>query len=114
VAIVSRENSEHYRWGGGCDGWHLLKSSGLSVIEERVPPGASEVNHYHATAQQFFYILCGEATVEFEQRRVRLGPQQGIAVPPRTAHRLCNESDSELRFLVISSPPSHGDRVVVA
>ena len=38
MAAISKKNSEHYAWGGVCDGWHLLKSPVLSVIQERVPP----------------------------------------------------------------------------
>jgi hypothetical protein len=33
-----------------------LQESNLSVIEERMPPGASEVRHFHTNAQQFFFI----------------------------------------------------------
>jgi oxalate decarboxylase/phosphoglucose isomerase-like protein (cupin superfamily) len=36
----------------------------LSVIEEQMPSGASEVRHYHRNAQQFFFILSGQATLE--------------------------------------------------
>ena len=36
MALVSIKNAEHYFWGEKCDGWHLAKSSGLSVIQERV------------------------------------------------------------------------------
>jgi mannose-6-phosphate isomerase-like protein (cupin superfamily) len=58
---VSISNAEHYVWGQVCDGWHLLKSDGLSVICERVPPGAGEIAHYHERAHQFFYVLSGRA-----------------------------------------------------
>jgi len=111
MAAASRENSERYSWGGACDGWHLLKSPGLSVIEERVPPGASETRHFHQRAQQFFYVLSGGAVMELENSEVVLGPRQGLAVPPGAPHRLINRGSSDLVFLVISAPPSHGDRV---
>ena len=114
MEIVSRENAEHYTWGEVCDGWHLLKTSGLSVIQERVPPGGAETWHYHQYAQQFFFVLSGEATLEIEQRRLVLGAQQGIPVPPKVPHRLLNASQQELVFLVISSPLSHGDRISVS
>lgn len=113
MEVVSRENAEHYIWGGVCDGWHLLKSSGLSVIQEQVPPGGAEVKHYHEKAYQFFFVLSGEATVEIEDKRLVLCPQQCVSVPPRVEHRLLNEGQQELSFLAISSPMSHGDRVLV-
>jgi mannose-6-phosphate isomerase-like protein (cupin superfamily) len=112
MEIVSRENAEHYVWGGVCDGWHLLKSDGLSIIQERVPPGGAEVKHYHEKAHQFFFVLSGEATVVIKDRRFVLGSQQGILVPPKVSHRLLNEGKEDLSFLVVSAPRSHGDRVI--
>jgi hypothetical protein len=47
MQIVDRFNTEHYLWGVGCDGWHLLKRDALSIITERVPTGASEQRHFH-------------------------------------------------------------------
>lgn len=111
--VISRDNAEHYTWGEVCDGWHLLRDAGLSVIQERVPPGAAEQRHYHEHAQQFFFILAGEATLEVDGRIHVLQPHQGLAIAPRQPHRLENESDQDLIFIVISAPPSHGDRVAV-
>ena len=36
MEAISKKNSEHYTWGGNCDGWHFLKTPGLSIIRERV------------------------------------------------------------------------------
>ena len=113
MEIVSKDSAEHYTWGGICDGWHLLKSAGLSVIQERVPPGGTEVKHYHERAHQFFFVLFGEATLEIGGQKLTLGPQQGLSVPPKVPHRLFNETQQELSFIVISAPMSHGDRVLV-
>ncbi len=111
--IVSRDTAEHYTWGEMCDGWHLLKSSGLSVIQERVPPGGAEQMHYHNHAHQFFFVLSGEATLEIDDHRRVLHSQQGISVPPGLPHRLVNEANQDLTFIVISAPQSHGDRRLV-
>jgi mannose-6-phosphate isomerase-like protein (cupin superfamily) len=107
---VSRENAEHYRWGSDCDGWHLVKDENLSVIEEFIPSGACEVRHYHQRAQQFFYILSGEVMMEVEGRTTLLAAGTGIRVLPGARHQVCNPSSGSVRFLVISQPPSHGDR----
>jgi mannose-6-phosphate isomerase-like protein (cupin superfamily) len=109
---VSRENAEHYRWGQACDGWHLVKDAALSVIEECMPPGTSEVRHYHQRAQQFFYILSGEAVMEVDGQSKKLTAGDGIRILPRNLHQLSNPSSAPVRFLVISQPPSHGDRVI--
>ncbi len=39
MSVKDTSTGEHYRWGDGSEGWHLLKREDLSVIEERVPPG---------------------------------------------------------------------------
>lgn len=110
TGVISRHNAEHYIWGGDCDGWHLLKSPGLSVIQERVPPGRREVRHYHRHAYQFFHVLSGVATLEVDGRIVQLGPGEGYPVPPGLPHQLANDGTADLEFLVVSAPPSHGDR----
>ena len=109
-AAVNRAVARHYPWGQGCDGWHLLEGDDLSVIEERVPPGAGERRHRHRQARQFFYVLAGEAQIELEGVQHRLAPGDGLHVAPSAAHELRNAGAAELRFLVVSAPRSHGDR----
>ncbi|MGH8158229.1 MAG: cupin domain-containing protein [Rhodanobacter sp.] len=110
---TSRDDAPHYRWGEVCDGWHLLQGDDLSVIEERMPAGASEVRHWHARSRQFFYVLEGEASLELEGIVHGLRAGQGLHVPPGAAHQMRNESEGDVRFIVVSAPPSHGDRIVV-
>lgn len=108
---VSTLNAEHYLWGHACDGWHLVRAEGLSVIEERMPPAATEQQHRHARARQFFYVLEGELTMEVEGAIWRIAARHGIEVPPEAAHQARNEGGDPVRFLVISSPSAHGDRI---
>lgn len=110
---VSVENAEHYVWGDQCDGWHLVKSANLSVIQERVPSGCSEVRHRHEKSEQFFYVLSGVATLEVLGVSHTLMPNQGLHVPAGVPHQLRNESSEDLIFIVTSTPPSHGDRIEV-
>ena len=109
---ISRISAEHYLWGANCDGWHLVKNEMLSVIEEQMPPGTSEVRHYHRKAQQFFFILAGSAEMELDGDKLVLGAGEGLHIAPEMVHRISNAAGEPLRFLVISQPPSHGDRVV--
>jgi mannose-6-phosphate isomerase-like protein (cupin superfamily) len=104
------KTNEHYTWGGNCDGWHLLKTDGLSVIREKMPPGTAEQLHFHEHAQQLFYILSGVATVETNDQEMLVNTNESIHIPKMTKHRIANKSDQVLEFLVISEPKSHGDR----
>jgi mannose-6-phosphate isomerase-like protein (cupin superfamily) len=109
--IISTKSAEHYTWGATCDGWHLVKTAELSVIEELMPPGTSETRHSHVHASQFFYVLEGELTIEVEYHDFVLKPGEGIEVSPGQRHQAFNKSKSPLRMIVTSQPPSHGDRV---
>lgn len=107
----SRENAEHFTWGENCQGWNLVRNADLSVIEEMMPPGTAEQIHRHPVARQFFYILSGDAVMEFGDQKVAMGPGQGVAVNPGVPHRIRNLSNTEVRFLVISQPSTkNGDR----
>ncbi len=109
--VTSIETAEHYVWGEGCDGWHLLKRDDMSVIQERVPAGGTEVMHYHNTARQFFYILDGEGTMVFEGQTVKLKEGQGMEIAPQVKHQFKNQSDTDVQFIVISVPSTRGDRI---
>ncbi|WNQ11071.1 cupin domain-containing protein [Paenibacillus aurantius] len=107
---TSRQTAEHYIWGETCDGWHLVKQPGMSVIQERMPPGTFEVRHYHGKARQFFYVLNGEAVLELDRTEYTLVGGEGLEVPPGTPHQMKNRSEAEVEFLVISSPSTAEDR----
>ena len=110
VVSVRSGSADHYVWGGACDGWHLLKEPSLSVIQERVPAGLGEVRHFHSNARQFFYVIKGTATLEFDDQLVTLAVGDGVEVPPGVRHRFANRSAADVEFLVISSPTTAGDR----
>jgi len=113
--MVSRQTASHYKWGGPngdeCDGWHLVRTPYLSIIEELMPPSTREVRHFHVHSRQFFYVLEGELTLEVEQQSFVLQAGEGFEVSPGQSHQVFNRSANPTRILVTSQPPSHGDRV---
>ena len=111
VAITSVANAEHYQWGNNCDGWHLLKSNELSVIQEQMPLGTSEHLHYHIIAQQLFYILSGTSSFIIEEKEYEVNSNESIFIPSGIKHQIKNTKNLPLTFLVISQPKAHGDRI---
>jgi mannose-6-phosphate isomerase-like protein (cupin superfamily) len=107
---ISTETATHYTWGDGCDGWHLVRAEGLSVIEERMPPATAEARHRHRRARQFFRVLSGVLRIEVEGRDVRVPAGHGLEIAPGDAHQVFNDGPEDAEFLVVSQPPSHGDR----
>jgi mannose-6-phosphate isomerase-like protein (cupin superfamily) len=109
--MIDRNTAEHYLWGQNCDGWHLLKSPEVSIIQERMFSNTFEVRHLHNHSRQFFYILSGEASIEVNGEIQNLQTGQGIEIPPQTLHQMMNRSNYVVEFIVVSCPPSHADRI---
>lgn len=111
--VVSRGSAEQYVWGEVSDGWRLLDDERLSVIEERVPSGAGEQWHVHDTADQFFYVLEGNAEMQTEAGSRQLKAGEGLHVQAGLAHRFFNPGSGDVRFLVVSAPHTRADRRAV-
>ena len=107
---LNTTNAEHYIWGEACDGWHLVRSQELSIIEERMPPNTAERRHFHSKADQFFYIRSGEAQMEIEGQIIILSTRNGIFIAHGQRHKISNKCDQDVTFLVISRPTTRGDR----
>lgn len=112
--MIDKENAEHYQWGEQCDGWYLVKRQDMSIIHERMPPDRREVRHFHTRSRQFFFVLSGELTMELAGEQHRLKTQQGLEIPPGSAHQAQNLSMEPVEFLVISHPTTRGDRTDLA
>lgn len=113
LEIINTEKAEHYIWGEKAHGWHFLQRDDLSIIREKVPPGVSEVMHYHNIFRQFFYILSGQASIKTTETIFELKEDEGIEIPPRAWHQFINDSKDDVEILVISMPKSHGDKYTI-
>ena len=108
--IKNLANVEHYSWGNNCEGWHLVKTPELSIIQERMPAGTAEKLHFHRVAQQFFYIISGTATFLVNGETYTVPAQNGLHILPGQQHQILNRTNTDLLFMVTSQPTSRGDR----
>lgn len=104
----------HTKWGSDCDAYTLLETAGLSIKQELMPPGTEEVLHYHTIAQQYFYILTGEAVFEINGVIVLVHSGEGIHIAPGSPHRIMNKYTEPLKFLVCAQPSTLNDRFNLA
>ena len=111
---ISTATAEQYPWGIGCMGWHLVATDALSIIQEHMPADRAEARHLHVWSRQFFYVLEGELELEVDGIVHTLSPGVGMEIDPGVGHQAFNRSAEPVSFLVISQPPSHGDRQVLA
>src|SRR4051794_32252892 len=114
MQVISTQTAEHYTWAQRCDGWHLLRSAEVSVIQERMPPNSSEAPHFHTKSRQFFFVLSGRLSIVMNGTKHNVEAEHGLEVPPGTSHHVFNDTDLDAGFIVISVPPSHGDKVLTA
>ncbi|WP_238640242.1 cupin domain-containing protein [Chryseobacterium elymi] len=103
----------HYIGGNSCDSWVLNDSCNLSVKQEKMPAGTAEKLHFHEAAEQFFYILRGEAVFDINNEKFSVKAGESISIQPKSEHFISNESLDELEFLVISSPSTNNDRIEI-
>lgn len=108
--MINKTTAIHYKWGKNCDTWNLVDKKNLSVKLETMPPGTKEKLHFHKKAQQFFFILKGEAVFYIAEKQEILKEKEGILIEPGTEHFIANESEKELEFLVVSQPTTAEDR----
>jgi mannose-6-phosphate isomerase-like protein (cupin superfamily) len=108
--VSAQQPLKHYTWGENCDGWNLVDQPELSVKQERMPPHTAEAEHYHSKARQFFFILQGTAIFETAEGRNEVTASQGLEIAPGIKHRIKNESETELVFLLCSQPTTANDR----
>jgi mannose-6-phosphate isomerase-like protein (cupin superfamily) len=110
MMIRNVNNAPHYTWGRVCDGWRLVDRDDLSVIRERVPPGAGEARHRHHRAEQVFIVVSGELLIEVEGTAATLRAGDALEVHAGTAHRVSNPGSADAWFLVVSAPSTRNDR----
>lgn len=77
---------------------------GCSLHE--LPPGeGSWPYHWHAANEEAIYVLAGRGFVRLPDGEARLSPGDYLARPagPEGAHRVVNDGDEPLRYLVLST-----------
>jgi quercetin dioxygenase-like cupin family protein len=69
-------------------------------ISEAAPGGRLHAAHTHAGIEAF-YVLDGQATVEWAAERHIIGPGEAIILDAATPHGIYNSSDAPVRYMVI-------------
>ncbi|WP_316802019.1 cupin domain-containing protein [Pedobacter nototheniae] len=109
--ILSKENClSHYKWGSNCDGWNFISKPDAAIKQELMPAKTAEKLHYHTYAEQFFFILKGEATFLIEGETVKVNANAGLQIEAGNKHKIMNESVHDLEFILFSYPSTHNDR----
>lgn len=76
-----------------------------SMLLNTQPGGAVGSPHSHDEAEHSWFILEGTGTVTLGEESFRIGPGMTIFIPPGLMHGIEADEGSELKYIVIYSPP---------
>ena len=98
---MSKQTAPASTWGDNCQGWTLVTTDRLHVMQERMPPQTDEVRHVHDQTRQFYYVLTGQALVEVADQTEPLRAGEGVQIPPGMPHQLRNPSHARAIVVVV-------------
>lgn len=111
AVTLSKDNClSHYKWGDNCDGWNFVSNSEAVIKQELMPTKTAEKLHFHEFAEQFFYILKGQATFLIEGQTYLVDTHKGLQIKAGNKHKIMNESVDDLEFILFSYPSTQNDR----
>src|SRR3989442_10085441 len=84
-----------------------------SLAEARVPVDGSTMEHYHARAEEIYYITAGTGRMRIEGETKDVKTGDAIAIPPGRRHKLWNTGRETLRLLCCCAPAyEHSDTII--
>ena len=72
---------------------------GIHITE--VEPGSRSHGAHTHTGVEAFYVLEGQATVEVEEERYTLGPNEALALDASRPHGIFNSGSTRIKYMVI-------------
>jgi mannose-6-phosphate isomerase-like protein (cupin superfamily) len=108
VDVTSLAAAEPFTTKDGSTIRELHHTAEQSLAEASVPAGTRTERHYHALAEELYFVLEGEGSLEIDGETVVVSPGDAALIPPGAWHEITARTD--LRFLCCCSPPySHDD-----
>jgi mannose-6-phosphate isomerase-like protein (cupin superfamily) len=93
--------------------WRNSAIRNQSLAEARVPVGGSTMEHYHARAEEIYYITHGTGRMRIEGELRDVKPGDAVAIPPGKKHKLWNAGNEVLRLLCSCAPGyEHSDTFI--
>lgn len=85
-----------------------------SLAEARVPVGGSTMEHYHACAEEIYYVTAGTGKMRIENETQDVKPGDAIAIAPGKKHKIWNTGTTTLCILCCCAPAyEHADTVLM-
>jgi mannose-6-phosphate isomerase-like protein (cupin superfamily) len=74
-----------------------------SLAEATLGPAQATQRHYHAEAEEIYYVVEGTGEIELDGERRRVTPGDAVLIPPGARHQI-RADEGGLRFLCCCAP----------
>jgi mannose-6-phosphate isomerase-like protein (cupin superfamily) len=74
-----------------------------SLAEATLEPGQATERHYHAEAEEIYYLVEGTGDLELDGERRQVGVGDAVLIPPGAWHQI-RAGEQRLRFLCCCAP----------
>jgi mannose-6-phosphate isomerase-like protein (cupin superfamily) len=74
-----------------------------SLAEATLKPGQATERHYHAEAEEIYYLVEGTGELELDGERRQVGVGDAVLIPPGAWHQI-TAGGQRLRFLCCCAP----------
>ncbi len=84
------------------------ETAGSRLMDYRISvyqPRAYVAPHAHAIQEQVYHVLDGEGLMEIDGKRQVVRKDSVIFIPPGVEHAIYNTGVTDLRFIVVTTPP---------
>jgi mannose-6-phosphate isomerase-like protein (cupin superfamily) len=110
VFVRSLDDAEAYTTADGSTIRELLGPPNApirnqSLAEATLEPGQATQRHYHAEAEEIYYVVEGRGEMEVDGARRQLTAGDAVLLPPGAWHQLRADASGRLRFLCCCAPP---------
>jgi mannose-6-phosphate isomerase-like protein (cupin superfamily) len=75
-----------------------------SLAEATLEPGQATERHYHAEAEEIYYVVEGGGEMELDGERRLVGNGDAVLIPPGAWHQIRAWDEGQLRFLCCCAP----------
>lgn len=103
MKVVEVKKAERKPNPHGVDARTISDTESAQVVHITLKPGESLKKHI-TPVDVAFYVLEGQGIVEIGDEREEVGSDTIVESPARIPHRWSNESNRDLRILVVKTP----------
>ena len=75
-----------------------------SLAEATLEPGQATQRHYHAQAEEIYYVVEGSGEMELDGDRREVEVGDAVLIPPGARHQIRASEAARLRFLCCCAP----------